>query len=331
MCDRDRAGVVLTRACGGVQFVGTDCGDPLCPSCEPYRAKVRRDHWQPVAEKMRYPVWSIFSQRNISDLDQGKELLKSWRRFQDTRLGPRNQKRFGVEVRDYIQEHWRDEPIEVRTWLERCAKFERRLARSSEPLRVRDLTGRGFVTFEITYNPVADSFHPHLNVVRDSRYIPQPYLVVLWRNATRGEGEVVWVKKLSNIPEDMHEVVKYVCKPGDIPAARRGDLRRFLKGLRRVWPLGGAKPCEREKACPFCGEVGCKAHMSGSGVILRQEDTTLGKAVLVYYGQDVPRESWFVRIDYVWQQAGAVAIDLILRELACHSTPAPPVAVPVAA
>jgi hypothetical protein len=189
-----------------------------------------------------------------------------------------------------------------------------------DALRVRDLIGQGFATFEMTYNSEHDDFHPHLNVVSDAAFIPWPYLVAVWRIATQGQGEIVYVHRIKNIPEDMQEIVKYVTKSWEIPEARRDDFRKALKGKRRVWPLGGATPAEVKHSCPICGGDDCKAHLAGIGDILERGTTSWGKMIKVRFGHaDEVMESWFINRDGLWVEPPPESLNLILRELALHS------------
>jgi hypothetical protein len=139
-------------------------------------------------------------------------------------------------------------------------------------------------------------------------------LVVLWREATQGEGYIVDIRAIKRDDRGaMREAVKYVTKPWDIPTDKAGELRQVLFGRKRVWPLGGARPVVHEAKCPGCGEPTSQCHALDVGFA----DTVWSN------GRDWAmirlRQSGEVltikRIDGRWQEA----LILIPMRIACHS------------
>lgn len=350
MCERDGKGIVLARSCGVRQFVGTDCGDPLCPECEPYRAAKRRKDWMPVAEKMREPMWTIVSLPNDSNLDRGiRELMAARRKFQNFRLGKRNRAQLSRFCHLYNLLHFGDTDAKkwdarVKGFLTRVKNLEAKI-RAAEETRVKadeeagtpskrktkksvrmfDLIGDGFGTLEVTYNPKRDDFHPHANIVTDTAYIPFAVLVTIWWWSSDRRARIFYVRRLSNIPKDMKEIVKYVTKGWEIPESRQADFRNAIKGKKRVWPIGAAKPVKTKEPCPCCGSSECKTHLACMGEVLRVVDTPFGKLLTLRVGSgDTLNELWFVKCHGVWKEPEPESLNLILRALARHSEPAPP-------
>ena len=351
MCDRDGKGIVVARACGASQFVGTDCGDPLCPVCEPYRAAKRRKGWIPVAERMREPMWSIVSLPNDSDPGRGiAELMAARRKFTNFRLGKRNRVKLVQFCHSYNLNHFGEGEVEkrdrsVKRFITRVEALEAKTRAKAEidkkacleagkpwkvktvkTVRMYDLASEGFGTLEITYNQDRDDFHPHLNLVTDASYIPWVVLLAVWFWASDKRAEVFWVHRLSNVPEDMKEIVKYVTKAWEIPAGRQDDLRKALRGKRRIWPIGSAKPEKVKEPCPCCGKSDCACRFAGMGEILKRGKTSFGEVIRVRTNSldDRLQELWFVKCHGVWKEPEPESLQSILRELARHSEPAPP-------
>ena len=327
MCERNGGFFVGVRFCGTTQFVGTDCGDALCPSCEPFRATERRKGWQPVAERMAMPMWTTMSLPNVSDADVGiRELMATRRRFLNVRLGSRNQKRLKQDCHAYTVNHFgAEDDKNIAKWDRSVRRFVERLKKFEKPPRMYDMLGRGFATLEVTYNPVTDDWHPHFNAITDSQFLPWVIAVVAWGWASGGRGKVVYIKRLENVPADMREVVKYVSKPWELPAARQDDLRKALRHKRRIWPLGKAKPVKVKTACPSCGSTECTIRFAGKAEILQKAATPWGEVVRVRYGiGEELGEKWFVKQLGLWKEPEPESLNLILRYLARHSAPAPP-------
>lgn len=72
----------------------------------------------------------------------------------------------------------------------------------------------GLYTIEITRNAQTGLWHPHLHVVVDGEYFPQPLLAKLWSQHMPG-GEHVWITKVDASRNAAWELAKYVGKPPD--------------------------------------------------------------------------------------------------------------------
>jgi hypothetical protein len=338
MCERTGQWLVVRQGvCGKGRMIPADCGDPCCNYCEPRRARIRMDHWGPVVQAMRFPVQLVLTIKDGPDLKEQKKIYEeARRRLLDKRLGSRNRPGLVISAKTFVREHYRKEvekgKVEqfelddiIGSHDLSIDKFDRMLDKanaSKGPQRVRDLMGPGVGLLEITVN---GDWHWHRHLVYDAQYIPWAYLVVLWKEATRGEGEVVHIGKVGKTDQDMLELFKYTSKPWEIPEPKKQELRDAIKGVKRVQALGGAKPVDVQHPCPICGDEGCKAgyvdHVEGFEVVHlgSREYRVCGVAE-----DDVYRRLCFEKLASGWTQVNAESVYLILRELACHSTPAPP-------
>jgi hypothetical protein len=356
MCDRTGKFVLLRQSCGPARAVPVDCGDPLCEYCEKRRAREIMARWSPVVEAMRYPVMLTPTIKNGGDLrDRIKFYQESFRRLLDLRLGARNRPKFLREARWFIRGHIdkllaageitkAEAEYRVLDWEKSLVKFDKRLAgmvtektikRKNKKgeikevkvrvlPRLRDVIGYGVAMFEITINELK-TWHPHRHIILDTFFLPWPYLVVLWKVATRGEGEVIDIRPVGKSQKDMREIFKYLTKSWEIPEDKKDELRDAVRGLKRVWPLGGAKPVEVEEPCPFCGELTCRPHLVAMGEhATRQKVAGLDVLRIVTSDAAGSLDRWFYLDKGTWREAAPEVVDLILREFACHSSPSPP-------
>lgn len=70
----------------------------------------------------------------------------------------------------------------------------------------------GVYTIETTRNAQTGLWHPHLHLLIDSDYFPQPLLARLWSEVMEG-GENVWIRQVTNSRNAAWEISKYVGKP----------------------------------------------------------------------------------------------------------------------
>ena len=335
MCERTGEWIVVRQGvCGKGRMIPADCGDLCCCFCEPRRARERLDHWGSVVKAMRFPVQLI---PTIKDGDNLKERKKTYeesrRRFLDKRLGSRNRPKLVIQAKRYTRDHYQKQVENgeigqfecskiIASWDLTIEKFDKRLEHAKKPQRVRDLMGPGVGMLEITWD---QDWHWHRHLVYDAQFVPWPYLVILWIEATRGEGEVVHIGKVGKTDKDMVELFKYTAKHWEVPEGKKQELRDAIKGVKRVLPLGGAKPVMIERPCPICGDLSCKASyvdsVEGFEIVqLRgREYRVCGVAE-----DDGYRRLCFEKLESGWVEVIGESVYLILRELACHSTPAPP-------
>lgn len=184
-----------------------------------------------------------------------RALQKAWGRFRNMRIGGRARARLWAEVEAFILSPKRDiKPLKRAQLLKSSRRYLEGLGASR---RVRDVLGQGLSSLEGTYS--RNGFHWHYHVVFSGRgqYIPWPVLAVLWGRASGVAGAVLDIRKLRG-PKAVMEVLKYVSKPGAILPSKQQEFCDALKGVRRVRPIGGAKPTKAAKlSCPCCGEPSC--------------------------------------------------------------------------
>lgn len=70
----------------------------------------------------------------------------------------------------------------------------------------------GVYAIEITRNPNTELWHPHLHLIVDGAYFPQPLLAQLWSECMEG-GEHVWIRKVDSTKAAAWEISKYIGKP----------------------------------------------------------------------------------------------------------------------
>jgi hypothetical protein len=334
MCGRTGEFIVLRQSCGGTRAIPVDCGDALCIECEKARAAERAAKWEKVIRAMRRPVMLTLTIKDGDDLRERIQTLQaSIRRLLDMRLGSRNRPIDLDLAQVFTVAHYYalvekgdmtagEAARRVNDWQKSFILFDKRIARYSSPPRFRDICGKGLAVFECTW---CGDWHPHRHLILDMGFIPWPYLVILWRRATRGDGEIVDVRSLFKTDRDLREVMKYVTKPWLIPEHLKDEFRDAVRGLKRVWPIGGAKPVKVDKVCPVCKSPACTAQIMGMGEHATITRTQGMEVMEVKLGDNHDaRTLTFVKDGGNWLEAKPEALYLILREVACHSTPSPP-------
>ena len=93
---------------------------------------------------------------------------------------------------------------------------------------------------------VFKGWHPHLNVVFVGRYWDQAELAALWSRVTKGEGVIVWIRKMvrgaptrAAIEKGIQEAVKYLVKSEEVRADWSMQMKReFQRAYRKVRLFG---------------------------------------------------------------------------------------------
>lgn len=105
------------------------------------------------------------------------------------------------------------------------------------------LVAGGIYAVEITWNPHAETWHPHLHLIVDGEYFPQARLAWLWKKAT-GDSDIVWVKNVDNPISQAMELAAYIGKPPKIKAMPGRALRDYAhatQGARMLQTFGKIK------------------------------------------------------------------------------------------
>lgn len=269
--------LVIKQSCGGGRrVVPVLCSDPLCIPCQKLKAWQDRRRWEPVVKKMRHPHLITFTIPDGVNLAERIDFFQaSFRRLLSMRLGSRNLKNLQTEAMEFARRHYAElvtkgEMTEVESltkltqWETSIQKFvdqvKKRHDKKGKWPEMRAVIGPGFARLEITFE---GDWHVHRHLCVDGDFIPWPFLCAAWLKATGGAARVVDVRPVDKTPDGMAEAVKYITKPWDIPEAQQDDFRAALRGMKRIWPLGKAKPEEVESLCPYCGDPNCKAHPDG--------------------------------------------------------------------
>ena len=333
MCKLNGLYTLINRTCGAGTIVPLDCGDSLCPDCEKRRSRERREHWNPVFEAMRNPRMITLTIRNGSDLKERIMVLqKSFRKLLDFRYGPRNMDKVSALAGIFLIDHYvdlvADGTIDREESLKRIDKFNQSMrrfagavnqyhARMGKWPRMRDLVGRGFATLEITCSEDPECWHAHRHLCVDGHFIPWPVLACVWNVVTETEGEIVDIRFMDNHNDrSIREVTKYLAKPWDIPNDKKPEFRVAVRGLKRIWPLGGAKPVIEEKICPYCNDPGCRGHMLDTGEAFKRGRLGDTEILAVRCFSDNSVALFALDPEKGWRR---VALDLITKEIAWHS------------
>jgi hypothetical protein len=326
--------IVIRHACGRTQLIQVVCADPLCVECSKIRAARVRAKWLPVMMAMHRPKMITLTMKSQLVLEQArKDFQSSFRRLLDLRLGKRGLPELIEAALDFVHNPkdlgellCHDEIARQERWETSIDRFrlacERKLSSLGRSPRMRDMIGPGFASYEITYkDDVGWHFHRHCTV--DGEFIPWPVLVAAWTFATQGAGSVVDIRSVDKSSDSMKELVKYCTKPWEIPDDKKSELRQAVKGMKRIWPLGGAKPVEPVPLCPFCKQESCKAHrVTGMVKIIDEGFLPDGTQYRQVWDDRLQESYLFTREHGIWAGVNdpvAAHLDLIHSAFACHS------------
>lgn len=111
----------------------------------------------------------------------------------------------------------------------------------------------GIYALEVTYNASSGQWHPHLHVIADGEYIPQPKLRSMWQKIT-GDSFVVDVRAIPDRAKAARYIATYVAKPFDVsnwPADAIREYAETLHGVRMINAFGSchkANPVDTDAA-----------------------------------------------------------------------------------
>lgn len=282
----------LARGCGHHPVIPIGCGSPLCPKCEKQRTKKNLRKWGPVLRRFKSPRMITLTIASGFDAAERVDTLnESFRRLLDTRMGSRARGHLLAETLAYIDNmkapddkkaHHRIsaerfmtevERLEIKFregWRERAELVIDGLPNTPDPqdgaqFKFRHCIGKGISAFEATWDDKhipSLGYHVHRHLTLDGTvFIPQVILTVLWRNATNGDGYIVDIRRLRDRDSRKweREAIKYCCKMWEIPDDHADELEAAIRGLKRIWPLGGLKPIVPDpEPCHNCGSIHCR-------------------------------------------------------------------------
>lgn len=76
----------------------------------------------------------------------------------------------------------------------------------------RERVTGGAAVLELTFNSATRLWHPHLHVILQGSYLPQPSLRALWLDIT-GDSSIVDIKLIRDAPGVVSYITKYITKP----------------------------------------------------------------------------------------------------------------------
>lgn len=110
----------------------------------------------------------------------------------------------------------------------------------------------GVATIECTFNATTGHWHPHLHVIADGTFFPQPKLKAAWLKVTE-DSSIVDVRKVNDAVQAARYVASYMCKHGAVgswPAERIREYAAGMFGRRMLQTFGrshGVEVDERPK------------------------------------------------------------------------------------
>lgn len=104
----------------------------------------------------------------------------------------------------------------------------------------RGLVKGGVATLEITRNATTGDWHPHLHIIFDGEYYPQPVLKEQWHRVT-GDSFIVHLKPVHDREKKARYIAKYIGKPADFvdwPPAAIAEYATAMHGRRSIMTFG---------------------------------------------------------------------------------------------
>lgn len=104
----------------------------------------------------------------------------------------------------------------------------------------RGLVKGGVATLEITRNASTGEWHPHLHIIFDGSYYPQPVLKEQWHRLT-GDSYIVDVRPIHDREKKTRYVAKYIGKPADFKGWEPSAIAEYataMHGRRTIMTFG---------------------------------------------------------------------------------------------
>lgn len=322
--------------CEHHQAIPILCSDPLCSHCERIKSTERGRRWFPVVKRMRSPRMITLTIPNGADPQECKERLQAaFRALLELRVGTRNINKLCDAAAEFAKRHFTDQLLNNQVNSVQCQEAITRHTNSINRFRIsikkragqwpkmRHLIGPGFASLEVTYNPET-GYHFHRHLCTDGQFIPWAFLCVAWLKVTDNQASITDIRSIDQTEEGLQEVVKYVTKGWDIPEDEKPSLAAALRGVKRIWPLGGAKPEKPIKLCPYCKDLSCKATM-GAPCHLLEAGECWGSKYQIFETEGVGAVK-FIVIRWVTGELDEVPLLDTLRVCAAfeHSPGGPP-------
>lgn len=143
----------------------------------------------------------------------------------------------------------RSTELPLMTQLAKLRADFKRLRRTKE---WKDHNTGGVYTLEVTYNPRASTWHPHVHLITEGKYFPQALLSKLWKQAT-GDSDITWIQKADNAHKAAIELAGYIGKPAkikDLPIDKLMEYIHATRGLRMLQTFGACRSAAADDADP---------------------------------------------------------------------------------
>lgn len=104
----------------------------------------------------------------------------------------------------------------------------------------------GVATIECTWSEESKAWHPHLHVIVDGTFFPQPKLKTAWHEVT-GDSWIVDVRKVNDATQAARYVASYMCKHGQVGSwapERIEEYAAAMHGRRMLQTFGASHGLE---------------------------------------------------------------------------------------
>lgn len=309
--------LVLIRYCGKRQPIPLLCTNPLCVPCEKVKAQRRREMWFPVLKEMNYPRFMTLGVKSGSNLDERRKHFQSaFRKLLETRLGKNNLRYYRSAGLCFLQDHldqevkakkitFEESLVELERWEKSIERFIGDqidyFAENGKWQKVRHIVGEGFASLEVTLTN--EGWHVHRHITTDGQFFPWPLLCAIWKKCS-GDSFIVDIRSVGKTEKDLRELIKYVTKAWEIPKSKYAEFRSAMKGVKRIWPLGYAKPIEVKHVCPYCGDESCKAITFDQRAYLLESGRMMGMPYKLFELADLYKTRFVIiqRLNGSWDE-----------------------------
>lgn len=272
--------VKVSRSCGGTDFVQATCSDPFCAICQKLKVSRAIERWTPIVEKWASPLFITLTMESMESLEaQTEAMMTAFRRLMHKSLGKRNFPTLRRAAMRFLGRHCRENNITGNHRRRRFNRLRKALNRIEakagvifslkSEVRFRDFIESGVRTWEVTTGKNG-YWHFHFHILADMGFFPWELLVVLWKWATMGKGQIVDIRKAyskfgDNPSKAVYEAFKYAVKTStaiNLTEAQRNEAKQVLRGRKRIWAIGDVEfPQDKDNLCSHCGkqkgEAGC--------------------------------------------------------------------------
>lgn len=312
--------VNISHPCGYFNSYRVLCSNPLCIPCQKQKAYEARSRWLPVLQRMKSPRMITLTIPDGPILEARLIVLsRSFRKFMNMRLGKENLKDLQSKALVFLLDHLnlqldRGELTQSeynQKWIAQARSIDifiksirRRKNKRGDWPEIRHVIGDGFRALEALWGDElrtgVEDWHCHYHLCVDGQFIPWALLCAAWLKATNNTAFITHIEQVEKSPDGIAEVLKYLTKPWEIPVNKQVEFSMAVRGLKRIWPLGHAKPDRIDNICPGCGDPTCKGTIAGHTTLIEIGSYGHRPARLFRDGDPDGLFRLMVRMDQTW-------------------------------